>query len=308
MDKLISVVKMILPVLLMLPIGMICRKTGIVKKSGADGLKALVVNITLPAILFKAFYSATYSTDIIVITITMFTVCVAALGLGFLFKRITRSSMHTSPFLMTGFEAGMLGYALYTLLFGAEKVAFFAMVDLGQVLFVFTVFLSLLKKSEGGAFGQTLISMVKSPVLISTILGVIVGATGLGALISGGPAGEIISYAFEFIAAPTAVVILFVVGYELLFTRACFAPSLAIAAARLAVMALLGAAVLFGLSAMLPMDNALKWAFVLIFTLPAPYVIPVYVQDEKERAFASASLSLSTVLSLAAFAVIAALV
>ena len=30
MDKLIGVVKMILPVLLMLPIGMICRRAGIV--------------------------------------------------------------------------------------------------------------------------------------------------------------------------------------------------------------------------------------------------------------------------------------
>lgn len=57
-----------------------------------------------------------------------------------------------------------------------------------------------------------------------------------------------------------------------------------------------------------PMNDALKWAFVLMFMLPPPFVLPVFVEDNRESAFVSASLSLSTVLSLAAFAVIAVLV
>ena len=308
MDKLFGVIKMILPVLLMLPIGMTCRRTGVVKKAGVDGLKALVVNITLPAVLFKAFYSTTYSTANIIITVTMFAVCLAALGIGFLFKRAFRSRMRTSPFLLTGYEAGMLGYALYTLLFGAENMASFAMVDLGQVLFVFTVFLSLLKKGEGVSFGQTLMSMAKSPVMVSIVLGVTVGATGLGALLNSSPAGDIVSHAFDFIAAPTAVVILFVVGYELRFSRAGIGTSLSTVVSRFVVMALLGAAVVFGLGALMPLSDNLKWAFVLMFMLPPPYVLPVYVEDDSESAYASSTLSLSTVLSLAAFAIIAALV
>ena len=308
MDKLIGVVKMILPVLLMLPIGVICRKTGIIKKAGVDGLKALVVNITLPAVLFKAFYSTTYSTANIIITLTMFVICLLALSIGYLFKRAVRSRMRTLPFLLTGYEAGMLGYALYTLLFGAENIASFAMVDLGQVLFVFTVFLSLLKKGEGVSLGQTLMSMAKSPVMVSILLGVIVGATGLGALLNSSPAGGIVSHAFDFIAAPTAVVILFVVGYELRFNREGIVVALTTVLTRFAVMVLLGAAVVFGLGALMPLSDNLKWAFVLMFMLPPPYVLPVYVEDDSESAYVSSALSLSTVLSLAAFAVIAAVV
>ncbi len=308
MDKLMGVIQMILPVLLMLPIGMLCRRTGIIKKEGVDGLKALVVNITLPAVLFKAFYSSSYSLDNIIITVAMFCVCLAALGIGFLFKRAAHSRMRTSPFLLTGFEAGMLGYALYTLLFGADKIASFAMVDLGQVLFVFTVFLSLLKKGEGVSFGHTLKSMAKSPVMVSIVLGVIIGATGLGALLGSTPAGNIVSHAFDFIAAPTAVVILFVVGFELQFSRSGIGAALAAVAARFAVMVLLGAAVVFGLGALMPMSEPLKWAFVLMFMLPPPFVLPVYVEDDSESAYVSATLSLSTILSIAAFAVIATLV
>jgi len=73
-------------------------------------------------------------------------------------------------------------------------------------------------------------------------------------------------------------------------------------------MALLGAAVIFGLGALMPMSDALKWAFVLMFMLPPPYVLPVYVEDDRENGFVSTTLSLYTVLSLAAFAVIAAMV
>jgi predicted permease len=308
MDKLIGVIKMVLPVLLMLPIGMLCHKTGIIKKEGAEGLKSLVVNITLPAVLFKAFYSTTYTISTVIITITMFLVCLAALGIGFAFKRVFRSPMRSTPFLLTGYEAGMLGYALYTLLFGANKIASFAMVDLGQVLFVFTVFLSMLKKGEGVSFKTSLLSIIKSPVIAAIVLGVIVGATGLGALIGASPAGGIVSYVFEFIAAPTAVVILFVVGYELRLSRKGLRRSLAVVLARFIIMSLLGAAVLFGFSALMPMSDALKWAFVLMFMLPPPYVLPVFVADENEGAFVSTSLSLSTLLSLAAFAVIAVLV
>ena len=39
--------------------------------------------------------------------------------------------------LMTGFEGGMLGFALYPLLYGTR--APFAIVDMGQVFFVFSI-------------------------------------------------------------------------------------------------------------------------------------------------------------------------
>ena len=45
-----------------------------------------------------------------------------------------------------------------------------------------------------------------------------------------------------------------------------------------------------------------------MFLLPPPFVLPVFVRSEDESAFVSASLSLSTLISLAAFAVITVLV
>lgn len=305
MDKLIGVLQMILPVILMLSIGMICRKKGVVQKQGVAGLKSLVVNVCLPAVLLKAFYTATYGVGIVITAAAMFAICLAALGLGFMFNRLFKTGRTTVPFLFTGFEAGMLGYALYTLLFGTNAVSNFAMVDLGQVLFVFTVYLSVLKGRKQGSLKQTLKDMVTSPVIISIAAGVILGATGLGGAISASPAGDIVLRIFDFIAAPTAAVILFVVGYDLEFGKAKLKLAISVVFARFVMMAALGTLVLLGLSAVITVSEPLKWAIILMFMLPPPFVLPIFGRNEDESAFVSASLSLSTLLSLAAFAVIA---
>lgn len=305
MDKLIGVLQMILPVILMLSIGMICRKKGVVQKQGVAGLKSLVVYVCLPAVLLKAFFTATYGVGIVITAAAMFAICLAALGLGFVFNRLFKTGRTTVPFLFTGFEAGMLGYALYTLLFGTNAVSNFAMVDLGQVLFVFTVYLSVLKGRKQGSFKQTLKDMVTSPVIISIAAGVILGATGLGGVLSALPAGDIVLRIFDFIAAPTAAVILFVVGYELEFGQAKLKLAVSVVFARFVMMAALGALVLLGLSAVITVSEPLKWAIILMFMLPPPFVLPIFGKNEDESAFVSASLSLSTLLSLAAFAMIA---
>lgn len=308
MEKLFGVLQMILPVVLMLAIGMICRKKGIVQKQGIAGLKALVVNVALPAVLIKAFYTASYGLGIIVTAIVMFAVCLSAMGIGFAFKKLIKTRINTVPFLFSGFEAGMLGYALYTLLFGADAVSDFATVDLGQVLFVFTVYLTLLNGEAQRSAKSVLKGMVSSPVIISIAAGVLLGATGLADVISTFAAGGIVLHVLDFIAAPTAAVILFVVGYELEFKKANISLALCVVFSRLVIMAALGALVLLSLSALIPISETLKWAFILMFMLPPPFVLPIFGKNENEGAFVSAALSFSTLLSLAAFAVIAVLI
>lgn len=306
MEPLTGVLKVVLPVILMLGIGIVCRKTGLLKKSGIDGLKAVVVNVFLPAVLIKAFYQAEYSLRIVIIAAAMFLVCLLALALGFGVKKAIKGGARSLPFLMTGFEAGMLGYALYALLFGS--VTPFATVDLGQVLFVFTVYFTLLKRNEGGTLKGSLKAMATSPVILAIAAGVALGASGLGQAIGASNAGPIVQGVLDFISAPTAAVILLVVGYELELKKGCILRALAAAGIRLAVMGALCALVLLGVGLLTPVDQPLFWAFILMFLLPPPFVLPVFARGEDESAFVSATLSLSALIALAAFAVITIIV
>jgi predicted permease len=302
----VSALKVILPVILMLGAGILCRKTNVLRPSGVAGLKAAVMNVFLPAVLISAFWRAEYTPRIIIVTAVMFAVCIAALAAGFGAKTLLRGSTGTLPFLTSGFEAGMLGYALYGLLF--TSITPFATVDLAQVLFVFTVYFTLLKKGEGGTVKSSLAAMAKTPVLYAIIAGVTIGASGLGASMANTAAGGIVQRVLDFVAAPTSAVILLVVGCELELKRGFLARALAASGTRLVIMAVLCALTLGIVGLLTSLDAPLFWAIILMFLLPPPFVLSVFVRDEKEGAFVSATLSIYTLFSLAAFAVITVIV
>ena len=306
MDKLYGVMQTVLPVLIMIAAGVLLKKKKIISKEGITGLKKLLFYITIPVMIFKAFYNTEYNVNIIIIAIVMFAACTILLCSGFLFKRITKSQMHTTPFLMTGFETGMLGFALYPLLFGLDKLTYFATVDLGMELFTFIIYMTLLlpRDTNHGLMLGTLKRMGTTPVIVSVFAGVIIGATGLGHMIYTSAAGETIQYVFTFISAPTPAIILFVVGYELDLKGLNFKSLSALVLTRMLLMGAMCVAVLFIYSAFGIVDQYIRWAVIMLFILPPPMMIPILIDDEKENAYVSAMLSAYTVLTLIAYAFI----
>ena len=57
------ILEIILPVLVMLVLGMACRKLKLLTKSGIDNMKLLVTNIMLPVAIFHALATADYSVE-----------------------------------------------------------------------------------------------------------------------------------------------------------------------------------------------------------------------------------------------------
>jgi predicted permease len=132
-------------------------------------------------VLLKAFATTQYTFMDIVIPLMMFAVCFIAWALGKAAGKALHLGSRFVPFLTTGFEAGMLGYALFNMLYGASRTAEFARIDLGQVLFVFTLYKVLLglEGHEKADMGRLLKEMALSPIIIAIFAGVLLGATGL---------------------------------------------------------------------------------------------------------------------------------
>ena len=108
-----EVIRTILPVVLMLGIGMLCRRRKLISREGVNALKGVVVNIALPAVLLNAFATTRYTLMDVAVPLMMFSVCLAAWALGKWSAKLLRLRSRFVPFLTTGFEAGMLGYALF---------------------------------------------------------------------------------------------------------------------------------------------------------------------------------------------------
>ena len=226
-------------------LGILCRKKQLIGRSGIDALKTVAVQIGLPAVLLHTSAAAEYSWATLVVSLIMFLLCVLVWLLVKWAGRALGMRNRFVPFLTTGFEAGMLGYVLFTLLYGNEQLADFARIDLGQVLFVFTLYKVLLNtQGEGKApLRQLFREMVFSPIIWAIVCGVILGVTGIyQAMIPSGVAG-IMDACTDFISAPVSTLILLTIGYDLVFASIPWKEALKAVALRLVIMGALGAAV-----------------------------------------------------------------
>lgn len=301
---LIHVLYTALPVFVALFIGILCRKKSILSREGIDALKKLAVDITLPAVLFSAFATAEYTAKSMLVPLFVFALCVAALGLGFLLKKLTKCESRLMPYLMTGFEAGMLGYGLFALLYPSQSSSSFAIIDLGQVLFVFTVYKGLLM---GKGSGKELFKQAfSSPVLWAIIAGMLFGITGLYAGLKPSGIASVIDKLAEFIAAPTSCLILISIGYDLEFKETPWKRVLSYTVQRVIIMAVIFAAALIINRHVLGRIMH-EGALLLMFILPAPYVLPIFTDAEGERTDISSTLSVMTLLSLVLFSIMAAM-
>lgn len=307
MNNTIEVLRTVLPVVLMLSVGMLCRSRKLLSREGVNALKSVVVNITLPAVLLNAFAATQYTLQDVIIPLMMFAVCLAAWLLGCAAARLFRMPSRFVPFLTTGFEAGMLGYALFSMLYGAGRTAEFARIDLGQVLFVFTLYKILLGLNghERTNIRGMLREMAFSPIIIAIAAGVILGATGLyQRWIPSGVSG-ILDACTDFAAAPTSAIILLTIGYDLVLKDIPWGPTCKVVAVRFAIMMILRAAFLALVHAFWP-DAALTAAVNVMFILPPPFVLPVFADDADQRVYVSSALSVSTLAAILGFAVLAA--
>ncbi len=306
MSHTVEVLQTILPVLVMLLIGMICRSRALISREGINALKSVVVNITLPAVLLGAFATTRYTLMDLFVPLMMFLICFAAWALGKAGARLFRLRSRFVPFLTTGFEAGMLGYALFQILYGSERTAEFARIDLGQVLFVFTLYKILL--SMDGKEHTDLRSLIKemllSPIIIAIAAGVLIGASGLYQAMLPSRISEVFDACTGFVSTPTSAIILLTIGYDLVLRDIPWADTCKVVLLRFAIMMLL----CFGFITLLKLlwpGSDLTAAAAMMFILPPPFVLPVFANDADQRVYVSSVLSVSTLAAIAGFAVLA---
>ena len=199
----------------------------------------------------------------------------------------------------------MLGYALFALLFPEESASKFALLDIGQTLFVFTLFKILLSgKKDLKAIGK---DMATTPILWAVLAGVLLGATGLYAKMGAWGVSGILDSLTSFLSAPTGMIILLTVGYDLVLREIPWGKVSGFIAMRLFVMA-----VCFGLFVALNRTvlhgMIFEGAALLMVILPPPYVIPVFADEPGERTQIASALSALTLVTMVLFTLFSILV
>ena len=124
---------------ILLTAGLVLARKGMLGGRTVDGLKALITRVTLPLLLFRAFLQLEPEASNLTLAAAVFAACAVMGGIGVLLGRAVHLPRPETRLLFQGFEAGMLGYAFFIALHGSEHLPAFAALDMGQVVYVFTV-------------------------------------------------------------------------------------------------------------------------------------------------------------------------
>ena len=300
-----EILSKVLPVIILIILGGFLRKAKFIGQNTISEFKKIVVNITLPATLFLTFAKTTFESRYIMIFISVFLVCIIMLLLGTVIKKQLKLSNKYYPAIFSGFETGMMGYSLYAVVYGSANIYKLALIDLGQVVFVFFVLVSYLQKLNGRSANakELTISFIKSPVILSIILGITVSFMGDFSSISS-PVINSIFETLRLLSEMTMPLICIAIGYELKINLKGIGGPLLATVIRMVL--LLGMAYAINeivIDRLLDLDNTFKIALYTMFLLPPPFVIPIYMDEkgEENKQFILNTLSISIILSLIAF-------
>jgi malate permease and related proteins len=304
----------VLPVLLLFVLGAVLRRRAFLSGSTVADLRRFVLAVTLPSALFLTFLRVSLELRYLPIVVIVFAACLGMLVAGpFLGRLVGVRSPFTGP-LMTGFEAGMLGYAIYGGVFGQAALYRFGIIDLGQVLFVFFVLATVLTRRATGVtpgMRDTAAAFLRTPVILAILAGIAGSAVGLGPALDSSPLTASVLRTLELLGVCTTPLIAIVIGYSTRLRPGALSRPARTVAVRLTAWVLLALAfdkaVVEGL---LGLDALFGAAVMTMAILPPPFVIPLYMgsrpEDVAEQDYVADTLSLATVVTLVAFSIVAA--
>jgi len=295
----------LLPVLLLFLLGYLLQKARFLTAASLIGIRKLVSTLALPALIFQAFSSLEMERRYVLLVAIIFLVGVLMVLIGRLVAKPLHMVSPYFPLLMGGFEMGMLGYALFLSAYGEEHLGKMALIDLGQVVFVFFVLMALLLRLRDGARDTKVLirQFATSPVILAICAGMVVSLVGdrvpEGSFTNS--LGEALGSFITLLAHLTVPLIAITIGYGIHIGRAGLMESLkTIAIRKILLMGLALAINHFVVEGVLHLPRIYCQAVLVMFLTPPPFIISIYLRpdNQADADYVANTLSLDTLVSI----------
>lgn len=305
MDKVITVLQVVMPIFIVVFLGMLAKKRHIVSEKDVQGVQNCVVKFCLPCVLFNACLSAQISMESIASMILVFVSVVLTCLWAFRFGR-KKFPYHNFPMFYSAMETGMLGIPLFMILFGAEQVYRMSVLDVAQAVVGILTMAILSTKTDGDLGpGEVVKRVLSSPLLIMAALGLVLNLSGIAALLKPSGMLMVVTACTEFLAQPVSVLMIFSVGYNFSLEKESRRKVLQAASLRFAVFAVIGILVQLVLFLIPGVDRLTRVALLMYYTLPASYMAPGLGRSQEDYTVASGVCSILTTVSLVVFCCLA---
>lgn len=293
------------PILLLIALGVILRVARVLTDGGVAQIKALIVNAALPAVLFGAFLTLEFDSRYFGLFAFIGVLLLALLAVGYALGRLPRWRAPV-PFLMTGFEFGMLGIGLFGTAYGAARIGVISVIGLPHELFIWFIYVTLMRLRFGGrqSIAATAKGFATSPIILAIAAGLILNLSGVGAALLDTLGGQAAMAAVDLLGGVVGPLILLVVGHGMRLTAAGARAALPVVAVRYAVVGVLAVTVVpLVVEGALGLRPIFTHAMVTFILLPPPYIVPLYIPESRrdDQAYANNVLTLSTILTIVLF-------
>lgn len=307
MDKVISVIQVVLPIFVAVFLGVFARKKAIFSLDEIGAFQRFVVKFCFPCLLFRSCLTAELGPEAFSGLILPALLLVTAVW-GF---RVGRKwfPYHTIPFVFCCKETGMLGIPLFMILFGADQAYRVGILDVTQAIVVFPV-IAILSAAPGTAASpkEVVKQMFRSPLILMSLTGLALNLTGIWDWMQAVRIDGIVNDTFAYLSQPVSMLMLFCVGFNFSLNAENKGEILRIVLAHTVMFVAMGLIMQGALFLFPNVDALTRWAMLLYTVLPASFMVPSLGRTEKEGNITSGVCSVLTAITLVAFCVIAVIV
>lgn len=304
----VQIINRIIPIIVLILVGKWFQAKNFIQEKSVLDIKKLVVNFALPAVLFLSFLTVDFQVEFFWFLPVVLGYCVLLYFLGIFLRKTLSNSGPYLPFLVTGFEYGMLGVSLFGAAYGLDQIGKIAIIDLGQETFIWFIYVALLMRERDGETqtGQLLKMFVTSPVILAILTGLILNFLGLGNVLADWPVTGGLLVAVDWVANLTIPLILIVVGYGLRFDFDELAYAGRLILIRLVIN--IPAALLLNLffvRELMGLGKGFEAALFTLLILPPPFILTLFMDHDQKQAIhkVDSTLTLHTVVTIIIFVI-----
>ena len=307
MNQWMTVLQIITPIFAAVGFGILAKRKNMISAEQMQGLQQYVMKFGLPCVVFNSCYGAKISAE--AVTSMALVVPLVLLSSVWAFRsREKWGGYHNFPMLFSAKETGMLGIPLFMTLFGVEQAYRVGVLDLAQsVIAIPCIAILAADAGKNPTVGEITKKVVKSSLLIMSVLGLVLNLSGAAAWMNGVGIGGIITETTGFLSQPVSAAMLFSVGYNFSMGKDSRGEIFRIAAIHFAMFAVF-CGIMQGVLLLGEVDAETRWAVLLYCMLPCSYLSPSLGRSEEEYTISSGVCSILTVISLVIFCVMAAVV
>lgn len=304
-----DVLQIVMPVLVMIILGMLCRKWKILTGEGVANMKVLVTNVMLPVAIFHALATAEYNKETGILILIMLIMLIVSFSLGFVLKPFLKGKYQRYlPFMVSVYEGGLMAYPLYTSLCGSENLSHVAVLDIAGLLFGFSIYMGMLGQVEDGGkidVKKLFSSAIRTPAFIASILGIIAGLSKIIIILLDSPFGGVYQSVENILTTSVTAIILLVVGYSMELNANLLKTCITTILLRMILQGVMMAGVLFAVHSLVGDSQIVNLAIITYMSSPATFSMQTFMKDEEGSAYVSTTNSMYCLVSILVYIILA---